>query len=509
MPKAFKFYIIKDPKTRYNRYLRSAEKRGLVFELTLEQFIELTSKNCKHCGRLRVEGYYTGLDRVDSDVGYILSNVVPSCWPCNKWKGEDEYVDMVRHCVNILSHNGIIFTNEMKEILTTTHPTINEDPFDPNAKIKQRKKRTHKKKNNKQKEQSINNFYVMDSTTDSTTDSTIISYQNPDDYKVWPEFKDNCASAKSDVLDAYNKKRIYITEMYGRNKHGMKKQEMDYEYFALLAKKKILRKFLHKDLSTSFPFKYYGQVFRAYLHAKKRVKQMRLEHYIPVLKDTLCPEFNNLVIKQCHADINNNNYIHRSTLLYESVWKVLKHYLTEAHYFLKYLTVKDRQYWSEEKRKHLVITSNLPHINRDVHMSLYLPTLCQAMERVIEDTYVDRAPINDDESIPDESITLAKGKPSIDKSKFVEQFINDLYVTDEKTFIPTAKLLNQYQLWLEKQLPYNKNANISSVSMMGKLLSKLGMINRRSKNNNGYGLKLQIEEPNDDEELHEDPSTMD
>ena len=32
--------------------------------------------------------YYNGMDRVDNAVGYMLDNVVPSCWDCNRTKGK-------------------------------------------------------------------------------------------------------------------------------------------------------------------------------------------------------------------------------------------------------------------------------------------------------------------------------------------------------------------------------------------------------------------------------------
>lgn len=78
----------------YATYRRGAIKRGLSFDLTIEEFEEITSKNCHYCGlppsrthlaTRAINGHYvyTGLDRVDNKVGYTASNLLPCCKVCN------------------------------------------------------------------------------------------------------------------------------------------------------------------------------------------------------------------------------------------------------------------------------------------------------------------------------------------------------------------------------------------------------------------------------------------
>lgn len=84
----------------YSEYKKRATKSGRVFNLTKESFFLLTQKNCFYCdsspknihiphhGRseksIKHEQYtYSGLDRVDSNKGYLLDNVVSSCKVCN------------------------------------------------------------------------------------------------------------------------------------------------------------------------------------------------------------------------------------------------------------------------------------------------------------------------------------------------------------------------------------------------------------------------------------------
>lgn len=79
-------------------YVKSAAVRGHAWGLQPEEFFTLVSGPCSYCGagpdRVRkpnigVNGgfVYTGVDRIDSTVGYSLSNCVSCCWDCNRAKG--------------------------------------------------------------------------------------------------------------------------------------------------------------------------------------------------------------------------------------------------------------------------------------------------------------------------------------------------------------------------------------------------------------------------------------
>jgi hypothetical protein len=99
-------------KVKYNHQVNQARKRGLEFSLTDEELDLLWSQNCTYCGtppsnRMRCinsrgkqeEFVYSGLDRVDSSMGYVVGNVVPCCKPCNRAKsdmGLEEFLDWIR-----------------------------------------------------------------------------------------------------------------------------------------------------------------------------------------------------------------------------------------------------------------------------------------------------------------------------------------------------------------------------------------------------------------------------
>jgi hypothetical protein len=96
----------------YSIYKKGADKRKLVFDLSIEVFIELTSSNCYYCNRSpesiltrhHINGayIYNGIDRIDNTKGYTDSNVVPCCKRCNLAKGtltRDEFIQLGRDIV--------------------------------------------------------------------------------------------------------------------------------------------------------------------------------------------------------------------------------------------------------------------------------------------------------------------------------------------------------------------------------------------------------------------------
>lgn len=76
----------------YKGYKYSAKQRNLSFNLSENDFRDITSSDCYYCGKepnqiknKNVNGYYVynGIDRIDSSMGYELSNVVSCCKECN------------------------------------------------------------------------------------------------------------------------------------------------------------------------------------------------------------------------------------------------------------------------------------------------------------------------------------------------------------------------------------------------------------------------------------------
>ena len=92
-------------------YKRPAKNRDLVFDLSKEQIRELIKQNCHYCNckpkKIKRVGpsvlVYNGIDRVDSNIGYVKENVVPCCWVCNRAKytmSYDEFISWVSTVYN-------------------------------------------------------------------------------------------------------------------------------------------------------------------------------------------------------------------------------------------------------------------------------------------------------------------------------------------------------------------------------------------------------------------------
>lgn len=83
---------------RINCYKKNAERKGLEYSLTEEQFKEITQKDCHYCGakpnnicnsKNSFGAYiYNGLDRIDNTKGYTIDNIVPCCIVCNNAKSK-------------------------------------------------------------------------------------------------------------------------------------------------------------------------------------------------------------------------------------------------------------------------------------------------------------------------------------------------------------------------------------------------------------------------------------
>ena len=87
------------PKVRFRHYKRDAKNRGLVFELTYDEFLKVIDEFCYYCGE---NGY--GIDRLENSSGYLKSNIVPCCSMCNQMKytySEDEFIGQ---CIRIVNY---------------------------------------------------------------------------------------------------------------------------------------------------------------------------------------------------------------------------------------------------------------------------------------------------------------------------------------------------------------------------------------------------------------------
>lgn len=93
----------------YNAYKYGAKHRNISFNLTQDDFKEIIFKPCYYCGdepRIEYKMKYknqsikhSGVDRINPNLGYIKSNIVPCCTMCNISKNDhtlDEWMEWIR-----------------------------------------------------------------------------------------------------------------------------------------------------------------------------------------------------------------------------------------------------------------------------------------------------------------------------------------------------------------------------------------------------------------------------
>ena len=97
----------------FSKYKNSSKKGGKEFRLSLEQFIGLTSGRCYYCDKepcsifkykTKITYIYNGIDRKNSDIGYVPDNCVSCCSVCNYFKGTVSYKYFINIIKNIFDH---------------------------------------------------------------------------------------------------------------------------------------------------------------------------------------------------------------------------------------------------------------------------------------------------------------------------------------------------------------------------------------------------------------------
>jgi hypothetical protein len=90
----------KTPLGKWYSYRVHSKVRHKKFELTKEYFIDLIQKPCYYCGTLPANG----IDRIDNNEGYIITNSLPCCGDCNRGKFTNSASYFINHCKKVVKH---------------------------------------------------------------------------------------------------------------------------------------------------------------------------------------------------------------------------------------------------------------------------------------------------------------------------------------------------------------------------------------------------------------------
>lgn len=96
------------------QYKRHAKSRSIPFDLTKNQLITISQRDCHYCGQSPSnlkktkhdqEGLlYSGVDRWDNKKGYTLNNCQPCCKICNYAKRNMSYADFELWIIRTYKH---------------------------------------------------------------------------------------------------------------------------------------------------------------------------------------------------------------------------------------------------------------------------------------------------------------------------------------------------------------------------------------------------------------------
>jgi hypothetical protein len=90
----------------YGRYKSSARQRNIKWDLSKEDFFSIVSLPCNYCDNTNTSFFsgvksspwvksfrFTGIDRIDNNIGYVLNNIQACCKWCNYAKSDRDEKD--------------------------------------------------------------------------------------------------------------------------------------------------------------------------------------------------------------------------------------------------------------------------------------------------------------------------------------------------------------------------------------------------------------------------------
>lgn len=114
----------------YNEYRNRALKKQLDFVITEEDFERITKNNCFMCDKKSDETHRNGIDRMDSEKGYIFENINACCCECNYIKKDYKFDDIISKFILIYEKHKDDFLDgqnkciELKNTFTNNNDKI-------------------------------------------------------------------------------------------------------------------------------------------------------------------------------------------------------------------------------------------------------------------------------------------------------------------------------------------------------------------------------------------------
>jgi hypothetical protein len=98
---------LKTPIGKYNAIKTRCKRSEKQFLLTFKQYVNVTKTNlCFYCSENLPE-YGSGIDRIDSNKGYVQDNCRPCCTMCNRMKSDYTESEFLSQMKKILKNVAI------------------------------------------------------------------------------------------------------------------------------------------------------------------------------------------------------------------------------------------------------------------------------------------------------------------------------------------------------------------------------------------------------------------
>lgn len=124
-----------NPNRHYYNYKRSAEVRGLVFEMTQEEAKKFFESDCYYCCE-KVTTKLMGIDRVDNNKDYINDNIVPCCAMCNYMKNTLDKNTFIKRVIHIATYNKL-YDGKLDDTVFSKNNSLGYNDYRYNAKKRQ------------------------------------------------------------------------------------------------------------------------------------------------------------------------------------------------------------------------------------------------------------------------------------------------------------------------------------------------------------------------------------
>ena len=105
----------------FSSYIKEAKRRNFEFKLSKDIFNNIVKQNCHYCNEINTEKKFNGIDRIDSNNGYILENCVSCCSLCNYLKNKmpiDTFIKRVQHIVTYSTSKNSLFMDYFPDFIS-------------------------------------------------------------------------------------------------------------------------------------------------------------------------------------------------------------------------------------------------------------------------------------------------------------------------------------------------------------------------------------------------------